>query len=388
MPETISILKPIGDLFLNLLFTIVVPLIFFSISSAIANKSSAKRLKTIAWNTLLVFVILSLGATLTMFSAVHIFPWATKISTTFIQTQPIPPSSTGELIVKAITVSDFFEILSKKNILALILFSLLFGLAVSSIGEKGEAMKHFLISGQAVSVKVVSYIMLFAPLGLGCYFAYLIGVLGIEFLSSYIKIVSFYYSVALLYFFLGFSFYAFLAGSWTGVKNFWSNIFPPSLTAFATGSSVATLPSNLEAAKKIGIPSDIREIVIPTATTVHKQGSCLAAILKIALLFGLFDLSFSGWQTSFIAIGIALLSGTAMGCIPSGGFIGEMVIINLYGFPSESLPVIAMLGALIDSPATLVNAIGANVAGMLVSRRIEGPNWIQPDNSETLTCST
>ncbi|HEY4831055.1 MAG TPA: dicarboxylate/amino acid:cation symporter, partial [Waddliaceae bacterium] len=307
-PEAISWLKPIGDLFLNLLFTIVVPLVFFSIGSAIANKNSANRLKTIAWNMLLVFVILSLGATLTMFSAVHIFPSATEMSATLNQTPPTPPSSTGDLIVKAITVSDFFEVLSKKNILALILFSLLFGLAVSSVGEKGETMKNFLNSGQAVSVKVVSYIMLFAPLGLGCYFAYLIGVLGIEFLGSYIKIVSFYYLVALLYFFIGYSFYAFLAGSWTGVKKFWSNIFPPSLTAFATGSSVATIPSNLEAAKKIGIPIDIGEIVIPTATTLHKQGSCLAAILKIALLFGLFDLSFSGWKTSLLAISIAILS--------------------------------------------------------------------------------
>ena len=337
-PETISFLKPIGDLFLNLLFTIVVPLVFFSIGNAMASKSSANRLKTIAWNMLLVFVILSLGATLTMFSAVHIFPSATEMSTTLSQTTHTPPSSTGDLIVKAITVSDFFEVLSKKNILALILFSLLFGLATSSLGEKGEAMKEFLSSGQAVSVKVVSYIMLFAPIGLGCYFAYLIGVLGIEFLGSYIKIVSFYYLVALAYFFVGYSVYAFLAGSWTGVKRFWSHIFPPSLTAFATGSSVATIPSSLEAAKKIGIPNDISEIVIPTATTLHKQGSCLAAILKIALLFGLFDLSFSGWEASLLAIGIAILSGTAMGCIPSGGFIGEMVIINLYGFPPKLFP--------------------------------------------------
>ena len=157
---------------------------------------------------------------------------------------------------------------------------------------------------------------------------------------------------------------------------------PASLTALATGSSVATIPTNLEAARKIGIPKDIREVVIPVGATIHMEGSCLSAILKIAFLFGLFGMNFSGIDTIAIAIGVALLSGTVMSGIPGGGFLGEMLIITLYGFPPEAMPMISMIGTLVDPPATMVNAVGDNVASMMIARLLEGKDWMkQSENS-------
>jgi Na+/H+-dicarboxylate symporter len=161
------------------------------------------------------------------------------------------------------------------------------------------------------------------------------------------------------------------------VRMFWKNIIPPSLTALATASSVATIPSNLEAANKTGIPRDISEVVIPIGATIHMEGSCLAAMLKIAFLFGLFHMDFSGIQTILTAIGIAILCGTVVSGIPGGGVIGEILIISLYGFPPEAFPIITMIGTLVDPPATMVNAIGDNVASMLVARILEGSDWIK-----------
>ncbi len=374
--------KPAGDVFLHLLFTLVVPLIFFSVASSLANKGSAGRIKSIVWNMGAVFVFLSVSAVSVMALAVQFFPAVKEISLPLQAAQQVQHSSVGDLLVRTATVSDFFELLSKKNLLPLIIFSLLVGFAVSALGETAKAMKQFLAAGEAVSIKIVSYIMLLAPVGLGSYFAYLVGTMGVGLLGSYVKAVSFYFLIAFLYFFIGNSIYAFIAGSWEGVKRFWSHIAPPALTAFATGSSVASIPSNLEASRQMGVPADIREFMIPLATALHKQGSCLAALLKISLLFGLFDLQFSGFSTVGSAMIVAILCGTVMGCIPSGGFIGEMLIIDLYGFPPETLPIIAMLGALVDAPATMVNATGANMATLLVARRMEGKKWL--DQSKKL----
>jgi Na+/H+-dicarboxylate symporter len=273
-------------------------------------------------------------------------------------------------IVNAITVNDFSELLNRRNILALIIFSILTGLASQASGEKGRLFRDFLVSGSEVMAQFIKLIMLYAPIGLGAYFAYLIGVFGPNILGSYTKIVGIYYPVALIYFIFGFSFYIFIASGRKGVKNFWINIPPAALTALGTGSSLAALPANLEAAKNIGIAEDVREIVLPLGATIHMDGSCLAAIMKIAVLFSIYGRDFSGFETLAGAVGVGILCGVVMSGIPGGGFIGETLIVSLYGFGPEALPIISMLGTLVDPPATMINSSGDTVAAMIVNRFI------------------
>ena len=290
-----------------------------------------------------------------------------------------PPESQPfvQQLVKALTVTDFVELFSKKNMLALILFSMLIGLASLMTGEKGKPFAKFLVAGNEVMIKVIQYIMGYAPVGLAAYFAYLVGVFGPQLLGSYVRVVAVYYPAAILYFFIAFTAYAYFSGKSWGVRTFWKNIIPASLTAFATGSSVATIPANLEAANKTGVPKDISELVIPIGSTIHMDGSCLSAVVKIALLFGLFHMDFTGIGTILTAIGVALVSGIVMSGIPGGGFTGEIMIVTLYGFPIEALPIISMVGTLVDPPATAVNAIGDNVASMMVSRVLGGKKWME-----------
>jgi len=370
-------LKPLGDIFLNLLFTSLVPLVFFSISAAVAGMTNGRRLGKILFAMLAVFVMTGTVASVLMVIGVSIYPPATGVHIELQSAGDIQHLKTSEQIVKAFTTPDFAEILSKKNMLALILFAILVGLATSSLKEKGRAFAAFLTSASEVMMKVIDFIMYYAPVGLGAYFAYLTGVFGPELLGSYFRAMTLYYPLTIFYFFAGFTIYAYLAGKGPGLRTFWKNIIPPALTALATGSSVAAIPSNLEAANKSGIPKDISELVIPIGATVHMDGSCLAAILKIAFLFGIFHMDFSGTGTLLTAVGIALLSGIVMSGIPGGGFIGELLIISLYGFPLEAFPIISMIGALVDPPATLVNATGDNVCSMMVARMLGGRNWMK-----------
>lgn len=364
-------LKPFGDVFLNLLFTAVVPLVFFSISSAVAGGRNLKRLGRIAGLMLIVFIITGIISACLMLFAVKVFDPARGLTLELTDVQSVQTVNLSEKIVNTLTVKGFTDLLDRRNILALIVFSVLVGLASQAAGEKGKPFREFLIAGSAVMVRLVKLIMLYAPVGLGAYFAYLVGVMGVELIGTYARVVGLYYPVAILYFVVGFSIYAFAASGRLGVVRFWMNIFPPALTAWGTGSSLAALPVNMEAAQRIGVPEDVREIVLPLGATIHMDGSCLAAILKIAVLFALFGRPFAGIETLAGAVGISLLCGVVMSGIPGGGFLGEMLIVTLYGFGPEALPIISLLGTLVDPPATMINASGDTVAAMMVTRLLE-----------------
>jgi len=370
------VFKPFGDIFLNLLFTAIVPLVFFSISSAVASMNNIRRLGKIISAMILVFVVTGLIASVIMVIGVVLYPPAIGVKIALGTVVNPEQLKATDQIVKAFTVSDFADILSKKNMLALIILSILLGLSTSAVGERGKVFANFLASASDVMMKLISFIMYYAPIGLCAYFAYLVGVLGPELLGAYARAMVLYYPIAILYFFIAFTLYAFIAAKVEGVRRFWRNIIPASLTALATGSSMATIPANLEAANKTGVPQDISEVVIPIGATIHMEGSCLAAILKIAFLFGLFQMNFSGLETIATAVGIALLVGVVVSGIPGGGTIGELLIISIYGFPLEAFPIITMIGTLVDAPATMINAIGDNVASMLVARILGSKNWM------------
>jgi len=371
-----SFCKPFGEVFLNLLVTAIVPLVFFSISSAVASMSNMRRLGKIMSSMLLVFFATGIIASALMVAGVYLYPPATGLTVDLGAKVSIDHFRTSEQIVRAFSAPDFTEILSKRNMLALIVFSLLVGLATVSSGPKGRAFSEFLSSGNHVMMRLISFIMYYAPVGLCAYFAYFTGTYGPDLLGSYFKAMILYYPTAILYYLVAFSVYACIAGRLQGVKMFWKNIIPPSLTALATGSSIAAIPSNLEAADRVGVPRDISEIIIPIGATIHMDGSCLAAVLKIAVLFGIFHIGFSGPESVLLMIGVALLTGVVVSGIPAGGVIGELLIISLYGFPIEVFPIITMIGTLVDPPATMLNSSGDNVASMMVARMLGGRNWM------------
>ncbi len=378
MKDKAVILKPLGDVFLNLLFTVVVPLVFFSISSAVAQMTDLRRLGKIVAAMLLVFVVTGVVASVLMIIGVKIYPPTLGTHIEFHHPMNIEPVDIGSQIVRTLTVPDFTDLFSKKNMLALIIFAFFIGLATSACKEKARPFGQFLLAGNEVMIKVIGYVMLYAPIGLGAYFAYLIGTLGAQLFGTYFRAMVLYYPLALAYFAFGCSFYVWLAAGGKGLKLFWQHIFPPALTAWGTGSGLATLPVNLEAARRIGVPEDVRQVVVNMGASIHSDGSCLAAVMKIAILFGIFNIPITGFETYISIVAVALLCGTVISGIPSGGMLGELLIVTLFGFPIEAMPIITMLGTLVDPPATMINVVGDNVCGMLVARMTNGPQWMKP----------
>src|SRR5690625_3408953 len=350
---------------INLLFMVVIPLVFFSISSAIANMDSMARLGKIMGSMMTIFVITGIISSIFMLISSVIFKPGSEANIPLETPDDVESLSLGEQLVNTFTVPDFIELFSGENMMALIVFSVLIGLSTGLAGNKGKPFATFLNSGSEVLMKLVQLVMYYAPIGLGAYFASLIGEFGSDLIGDYVRAIIMYYPVALLYFVVGFTLYAFLAGGKLRVTRFWKNILPPAATSLGTGSSIASIPVNIQAAKNIGVPKDIRETILPLGATIHMDGSCLAAMLKIAFVFGVFDMDFTGIGTYATAIGICLLSGIVMSGIPGGGFMGELMIITLYGLPIEALPIITTIGVLVDPPATMINVTGDTVSSML-----------------------
>ncbi len=383
-PKT-AVVKPFGDLFLNLLFMIIVPLVFFSIASSLANMGGMKRLGKIMAGIFTVFFITAVISAILGFIGISIVDPLKNTDVSAIKSimteTAIDPEAEevtflGQL-VQAFTVPDFQMLFSKNNMLQLIVFSILFGLATAMSGEKGKPIANLLSSGSAVMMKIVGFVMYYAPIGLGCYFATIIGELGPQILGGYVRVFVLYLVLTLIYFFVFFTLYAFAAGGKDGVKVFWKNAITPSVSAIATCSSAACIPINLAAVRKMGVPQDIAETMIPLGANTHKDGSVIGGVFKIVFLFSLFGKDMSSMTSILTILVISFLVGAVMGAIPGGGMIGEMLILSVFGFPPEVLPVIAVISTVIDAPATLLNSAGNTVSAMMVSRIVEGKNWLK-----------
>ncbi len=372
-----SIFKPFGDIFLNLMFTIVVPLVFFTISSSIASMIDLKRLGKIMGYSLIVFTLTCIVASIVMLIGVKIVNPLGSGNILIDSNETVETISVGTQIVSALTVNDFNNLLSRNNMLPLVIFSILFGVGVSSLGEKGKQLSHNLELVSKALMKVVHIIMYYAPIGLCAYFMNLVGTFGFDLLSGYFRSFLLYVGVGGVYYLVFYTLYAYIAGGKLAVKKFYQNALNPTAVALATQSSLATLPTNLESASNMGISKDIREVSMSVGSTMNMHGSVMGSILKISFLFAVFGRQFAGIDTYIIAILISVLSGVVMSGIPSGGLIGEMLIVSMYSFPAGAFLIISTIGIIIDAPATALNVVGNPTSAMLISRLVEGKNWLK-----------
>ena len=372
-----AVLEPLGTIFINLMFCIVVPMVFCSICSAIANMDSMKKAGKIMGVTLATFFITAAIASVIMYIFVRIFP--------LVQGQYDPPQGSvsampgvGELIVNFFTKPDFAELLSRRAILPLIVFAVLCGFGIQMAGGKETMTAKLLADITNCIMKVVKLISYYAPIGFFGFFATLVATYGPELIGDYGRTLILYYSLCFAYLFIFFPLYARFGGGKGAAKEMFRHLFKPAAVSFGTCSSVATIPTNMEAAEETGIHKDISDIVLPLGATMHMDGSAMSAIIKVAFLFGIFGKDFATGE-AILAIIVAVFSSVAMSGIPGGGGTGELVLCTIF-FPDQmaiAYPIAIALGNLVDPPATMVNAAGDYVVSFIVSRFVEGKDWLQ-----------
>jgi len=364
----IEFISPLGDIFVNLMFTLVVPLVFFTITSSIASLTKKTKLSKLLSKTFLVFIITSAISAVVMIIGVSIFKPSNGLNITIIGEEQEKVNILQQ-IANALTVNDFASLFSKNHMLALIVFSIIFGISLRYIDKENKISKGLETLSNTM-LKFVKLVMYYAPIGVFAYFANLINSYGEEILSSYLKAFIIYIVVSILYFLVFYTLYAYIAKGKEGVKSFYKHIFPSFICSLATQSSLASLPTNLKTAEEMKIDENVSKVSLPLGATIHMEGSAIASILKIFFLFSVFSLPINGLSTYIIALIIAIASGVVMSGIPGGGLIGEMLIVSLYGFPLSAFTMIATIGWIIDAPATMLNVCGDIPAAMLIEKNI------------------
>lgn len=378
--EKACVLSPLGDIFLNLMFVIIVPLIFLTITSSIIKMENPKRLGKIMITILIVFAVMSIIAALigvVSSYTIKLIDSKDINNLTNLLNQDVVISEEVNILQKTtnlLTVNDFYKILSKENIIAILVFSIIFGFAIHKSKDKGKNVSELILSLNEVVINIVNIIMYYAPIGLGCFIATLIGSYGSVIAIGFLKTFIIYTLVCIFIYVFVYSAYVFLVSGKKGLKAYWKNIIGPSTTALATCSSAATIPINIKYTKEMGVPSDIAETTIPMGTSFHKDGSVVGSAFKIMFLIYLF-----GKDINILTIlGVSLLSTLLITAVPiGGGTISEMFILQILGFPSSALPILSIIATIIDAPATVLNVVGDSCSSLVVARIIDGKNFLK-----------
>ena len=374
-----KVLEPLGTVFINMMFCIVVPMVFASIAGAVANMGSRKRAGKIMGVTIGTFVVTGAIAAAIMYVLMRLIP------PVLVPWQNIPAEELGEyatlsqMIVNFFTAEDFVSLLSRKAMLPLIVFSLLFGFAVNLNGGKDTVVGKWLDDLANVMMKFVKIITYYAPIAFFGFFANLVATYGPQITADYGRALAVYYPLCAVYVFTAFPLFALFGGGKHGPREMFRHILRPAMVSLGTCSSVATIPTNMEAAEDTGISKDVSDMVLPLGATMHMDGSCFSCVLKIAFVFGVFGVPFEGIGMLIKVILVAVLSSVGMSGVPGGGYIGEYIICSIF-FPTQmelACPILVAIGNLVDPPATMINSAGDYVVSFIVSRFVDGKNWLE-----------
>jgi Na+/H+-dicarboxylate symporter len=371
------VLKPLGTLYINMMFCVVVPMVFCSISSAVANMSDAKKAGKVMGVTVASFVITATIAATIMYFVVRFIPLVSG-DYNAVEGDVDEAMGLGDMIVAFFTKPDFVELLSRRAILPLVIFAALFGFGVQMSGGRESMVAKFLASATDALLSMVKLISYYAPIGFFGFFAALVAEYGPQLVGDYSKAIVICYVVSFVYMFIFFPLYARFGGGKGAVKEMFRHLFKPAVVAFGTCSSAATIPTNMEMAEDTGISKDVSNITLPLGATMHMDGSAMSAIMKVAFVFGVLGRDF-GASEAVLAIAVAVLSSVAMSGIPGGGGTGELVLCAAF-FPEYmaiAYPIAIALGYLVDPPATMLNAAGDYVISYVVERFVTGKDWLQ-----------
>lgn len=373
--EDASVLQPVGTIFLNLIFVLVVPLVFLSVAQSMVVLRRNEMIGRVLGTSFGVFLFMSLVCGILAYVVMTLWNPFTDVSS-------LGGAATGgilgedvniaDAIAGTLTVNDFPLLLSREHLLPLILFAALFGLAVSYLGEKAATIEKLIFEGGAVVMKIMDLVMKLAPIGIGCYFAYTIGWLGgsgwmgERILGNYLQVLLIVCVISAVVFFIINSAYALYSRMPLG--KFWKEMIVPAATAVGTCSSAACIPINIAAAQKMGVSEKIAGGVIPIGTNLHKDGSVITAVAKILFTLYFFGMAPSSIGSAALVILLALVVSIVVGAIPVGGMTGELLICAVLGVDPSFAASLLIIGTICDIPATLVNSTGNLVAATLVDR--------------------
>lgn len=379
-------IKPWGAIFLNLLKLIAVPLIFVSLVKGISSLSNISKLSRIGLKTIslyLISTIIAVSFGLFLVNSIepgNTFPEHKKIelqeryNTTIDlkkdQASELKNESPLKFLVDVVPSNFFKAATDNSKMLQIIFFAILFGIAMVILEKsKVKAVKDFFDGIDAIILKIIDIIMLFAPYGV---FALITGLI-VDFsgdLDLFAALGLYAITVVLGLLVMIFAIYPLFLKIFTPIKytDFYKSISPAQLLAFSTSSSAATLPVTMECVeKKIGVSDEISSFVLPVGVTINMDGtSCYQAIAAvfIAQVFGVnLDI-----YDQLIIVATATLASIGTPGVPGGSIVMLIIVLTSVGIPIEGLALILGIDRPLDMLRTVVNVTGDATVSTIVAK--------------------
>ncbi|WP_338595648.1 cation:dicarboxylase symporter family transporter [Clostridium baratii] len=373
-PVVTSYLQPFGDIFIRLIKMIVVPIVFSSLVVGVAGVGDIKKVGKIGGKTILYFEVVTTFAIIVGLLVANLVHPGNGVNISNLVTTSIDKymhtaetaSSHGLMdTFLNIVPTNIFESLSKGDLLPIIFFSVMFGLGVAAIGEKGKPVLAICQGVADAMFWITNQIMKLAPLGVFGLIGVTVSKFGLASLIPLGKLIITVYGAMILFVFFVLGFVAKMAG--TSIISLIRLLKDELILAFTTASSEAVLPKLMEKMERFGCSKAITSFVIPTGYSFNLDGSTLyqsIAALFIAQIYGI-HLPLSA-QINLVLV--LMLTSKGMAGVPGASFVVLLATVGSVGIPVEGVAFIAGIDRIVDMARTVVNVLGNSLAVVVISK--------------------
>ena len=365
-PDMGSTFKPLGQLFINLIRMVVVPLVLCTIVAGSASVGDINKLGRVASKTLIYYFATTAVAVVLGLVFANIFNpgEGLNIATEGLKAKSATPPKMVDVFLNIIPLNPI-DAMGKGNMLQVIFFAMLFGFGLSAVGERGKATYAFFDGAAETMIKVTNMVMIYAPVGVFGLIAFTVSKHGADVLLPLIKVIGVMYIACVVHVFV--CYLPLVRVSGITVGHFFKVLSAPLMIAFTTCSSAAALATNLIQCQKLGASKPVASFSLPLGNTINMDGTAVymgVVAIFVAEIYGIpmpFDKQFQVLATGILA------SIGSVG-VPGAGLIMSTIVFTQVGIPLEGIAIIAGIDRVMDMARTTMNVLGDATGAIVVSK--------------------
>jgi len=363
-------IKPLGDLYLNLIRFIVAPIVLFSIIGGVLSLGDIRKVGSIGSKAVIYFLTTTVIALIMSLLVTSLFKGSfTVLETSNLSFEMTETPNFIETIVNMFPSNAIVPFVNS-NMLQIIVIALLVGFGIILVGEKGKATADLVESVSEVFMKIMMMIVKLSPIGVFCLITPVVAVNGPSILGNFFLVILVAYICFIIHMVVVYATAIRLLGKMSPIR-FFKGMIPAMMFAFSSSSSMATLPFNIECCEKLGARKDVVRFTLPLGATINMDGTaiyqCVAAIF-IASCFGI-DLTFTQMATIVITATLASIGSAG---VPGGGMILLALVLESVGLPIAGIALVAGIDRIFDMGRTVLNITGDASCAIIVSKLEEG----------------
>src|SRR5690625_3658383 len=373
-PAVETYLQPLGTIFINMIKMIVVPIIISTLIVGVAGTGDVKKLGKLGGKTMIYFQVVSMIAIIVGLGAANIFKPGVGIDMSslakgdidqYVQTTEEVQDNGFMDVLVGIVPSNIIESMAQADMLPIIFFSVLFGLGIASIGDKGKPVIAFFQGTADAMFWVTNIIMKFAPIGVFGLIGVTVSKFGLGSLIPLGKLMILVYATMIFFVIVVLGLISKLAG--TSIFSTIKLLKDELILAYSTASSEAVLPKLMEKMEKKGCPRDIVSFVIPTGYSFNLDGSTLYQALAAIFIAQMYGINLSIVEQVTLVL-VLMITSNGIAGVPGVSFVVLLATLGTVGIPLEGLAFIAGVDRLLDMGRTVVNVLGNALAAVVMSK--------------------